>query len=351
MLKKSAVFSLFLGLLISGNVYAQNTECRVSNRVSDLFVGDTYLENNLVLRNANNVFTTSDNRFRELAAYLNTLNLPSAVRKAHVVLHKSITLYEAGHTLHHGKPWYDHRGNVVNPAGDNNRLRGNFEANYRAVQIDMLDFRLRHGWGPFVLYENEDDGKGVVNVEAVFLDKNDCWLDSLNISYYRLPLDGNINIDNVDGGNEYLKVMSASTDGNYFSLTGGTGALYPERAKDLRFEWDTRNANNFSTKSGGNYQKPVVAGVEANYISVAVFPHLKEPEIVLDNYDNAQGYHLLVKLPKYFQDGLTATYVALECVDDQVVNVRMVRGKTQRIFPIKISRDSALAAQYRWWSK
>ena len=346
--------------------YAQtNNSCRYGNTVAGELTGDNYLSNTLLPRGSDNSFTTTDPQLKELAAYLDTLNLPLFIVKAHIVLHKSMVLYEPEHTTHWGKPWYDHRGNLVNPNGDGNRLKQDFEANYRSVRIDMVDWWLNHAWGPYVLYENEEYGKNVVDVKVVLLNETNCWIDDLDVTFYKLPnADDPINIDNVDGGNEHQKIVLSSCcyddngkdEDRYFYIAGGGAPLYPERAKNLRFEWETQNKLGYSMLNGGNHgihHKVLVGGEKLDYVTVVSYPHLREPIVALEApKEQGKDYNLVVKLPKYFDGHRVATYVVIECVNKTTVNVRMVRGKVQMNFPIVVSRNPADAdVGERWWEK
>lgn len=356
---------IFLSVFSQDLMAQTNSPCRYGNTVAQELSGDNYLRNVLLTRGSDGSFNTADGQLKELAAYLDTLNLPQLIQKAHVVLHKSMVLYEPEHTTHWGKPWYDHRGNLVNPNGDNNRLRQDFEVNYRSVRIDMIDWWLKRAWGPYVLYENEEYGKNVVDVKVALLNEIDCWIDSLDISFYKLPnADDPINIDNVDGGNEHQKVVLSSCcyddngkdEDRYFYVAGGGSSLYPERAKDLRFEWETQKNLGYSMLNGGNHgvhHNVLVGGEKLNYVTVVSYPHLREPTVALEEPKKQnEDYNLVIKLPKYFDGHRVATYVVIECVNKTTVNVRMVRGKVQVNFPVVVSRNPADAdVGERWWEK
>jgi len=323
------------------------------------------LSNTLLTRSSDGSFSTSDAQLRELAVYLDTLQLPQFITKAHIVLHKSLVLYEPEYTLQYGKPWYDRLGNLTNPNGDENKMKQpqDYSAAYREVWLAILDWRWEHFGGPMVLYENEPQGKNVVDVKVVLLNDNDCWIDSLDISFYRLPNPNDpVNIDNVDGGNENYKVVLQSCcydengrdEDRYFWITGGATSVYPERAKDLRFEWETQNHREYIRFSGANqgaHHNVLFDGERVNYTRVGYYPHLREPIVALEEpKQQGEDYNLIVKLPKYFDGHRVANYIVIECINETTVNVRMVKGKVQRNFPVVISRDPADAeVKDSWW--
>ncbi|QQG45993.1 MAG: hypothetical protein HYY55_03395 [Candidatus Niyogibacteria bacterium] len=325
--------------------------CYFGNTVSELLHGDTYIGNYPIGRDASGSFQTTEPSMREIAAYLSTLQLPSAITRAHIVLRKSLIRYEPFHTLHHGKPWYDGSGNLVNSSGDENLLQNWNKDTYRAVRIKMLDFEEEHMWGPYVLYENEEKGKGVVDAEIVLLDKNDCYLSNLEMSFYRLPKEGSpINLDNIDGGNEYWEVALFS-DGvdPYVRLDGGTAPLYPERKKDLRFEWDKINGQKFTSGHANNtsaHHSVLADEKKIVYNTTVVYPHLKGPRVSVINDDKKGGYHLVVELPKYFQGRFIPAFVGIT-FSGNTATVHMVRGTQQQTFTVPIT-DNPLPTSVDW---
>lgn len=172
-----------------------------------------------------------------------------------------------------------------------------------------------------------------------------------------------LNIDNVDAWNEDWRVVmslcgnGASDEGDYFYLTGGSGPRYPERARDLRYEWDIKSSKKFDSLSGHGHSDHAfkVGGEIIDYTTVVVYPHLTKPEIVLDEHRDKNGnklYHLIVKLPKYFDGHLIATYTDIACVDNKTLTVRMLRGSVERNFLITISRDPKdIDQSLKWWTR
>ncbi len=170
-----------LGFLVNNDpdCYTARTSIKALQE-KHTFVSDSVLE-----RCWEKSFHDRDGKLTELSAYLNTLDLPDCITAAHVVFNKSLTLYEPTHTTHHSQPWYDGEGVIITPEGDESKLSPfeNFEKNLPGVETKLIAWRQKHYWGPYVLYENEDRGKGVVDVNLFLVDKNGCLVNSVEIRF------------------------------------------------------------------------------------------------------------------------------------------------------------------------
>lgn len=188
-----------------------------------------------------------------------------------------------------------------------------------------------------------------VDIEVSLLDVNQCLVDRFTKSYYRLPeATSPINIDNVDGGNEYWHVVVIpSNKSHIINLSSGIASRHATGQRELRQEWEAAAAGKYIEGFASNYRfrdGPLITGKPIVYESTAVYPHLKEPVIALVPWQEQRGEELKglqigVKLPKYFEGRLIPAYVAIEFLDDDTVNVRMVRGAVQKNFVVYISKN------------
>ena len=233
------MFNLFLAVISLLSVSYNKDDSQPDTFVREVVIQK---ENNGVSSSFRNSSLKGD--WSELAYYLDSLNLSDVVTKAKVTFYKSLTTYEPTFGKHHGQPWYTFRGRLVDQDGDENLLQDVdlWEKGYPKVLEKMAKWRLERHWGPYVLYDNEDGGKGVYDVEVDLLDSNDEVLVNLHLSFYRLPQGDGVDLDNVDAGNEnHVVVMSGFEGRPLFSLGGGTGPTYFHRGQGLREEFDKLN--------------------------------------------------------------------------------------------------------------
>ena len=372
-MKRFMLFVL-LALLLTNFGIAQvptqapkNSPCKYGNDPNDYYLTDhdNFYTDEVLIRENNGAFRPRRNqRFRELAAYLNHLRLPSFVMNAYIILEKSLVAYEPENSTHWGKAWFDHEGKIISKLGDENKLKADFKGNYKAVLVELADWRERYGFSPYVLYENEDEGKDVFSVQASLWNAKGCYLGTVDVSFYKLPtVDGSINLDNVDAGNEYGRVVLAlcaegkSDEGDYHTLTGGSAPTFPGGAADLRREWEAKVAKKsiFSNGEGRGMIDFKIGHLVVDYATVAVYPHLSKPEAVQEEHQDDNGskyYHFVVKLPTYFDGHTIATYTNISCVDDKTLAVRMLRGSVERNFLVTISRDPKdMSPSLKWWTR
>jgi len=296
---------------------------------------------------------------REIAAYLTFLQLPPMVTNIAVSLRTQLVPYEAGNTLHWGKPWYDVvQRKMLKPDGDENSIAGirdwsdtaEVSAAYRKAELLKEEFENRfQTYGPMVPYR---EGKNIAEPHTIDLrialsDANQCVLGELWIDFYR-PAATNTkpNIGNVDGGSNYFGAYLVSQDGSLLTpLTYGSGPEYPKYGAGRRWEYDRAQAQKPTAQFSGTGWLAggvVVAGKNITYSEVAFYPHLEAPSASIHpDTDRAGGFHLSVRLPKYINRQQTLSYVFVRPVSDTEIEIRYGRGAYQERHIVPISFDPA----------